>query len=106
VSALVSPHTVRQTIVMVVGVPCSLSIAPPHGNRSCNMDAGRADASSLIAGPAISSSFCAFSSGIDSLLATSSAVGSRPISFNIWRDVRTTLLTPSIEVRSDLTRSS
>jgi hypothetical protein len=53
-------------------------------------------ASSLIGRPAISSSFRTFSRGIDSLSATSSGFGSRPTSFNMRRDVRTTLLTDSM----------
>ena len=46
--------------------------------------------------PAISKTLRSCSSGIASLSASSSGVGSRPSSVNIWREVRTTLLTVSI----------
>src|SRR5206468_2302666 len=45
---------------------------------------------------AISKTLRTLSSGIPSFSASSSGVGSRPISGTIWRDVRTTLLTVSI----------
>ena len=52
--------------------------------------------SRLIGSLAIFSTFRTFSSGIASLSASSSGVGSRPISCSIWREVRTSLLIVSI----------
>ena len=45
---------------------------------------------------AILSTLRTFSSGMPSFSASSSGVGSRPISLNIWRDLRTILLMLSI----------